>query len=77
MIVILQFIAISLGTLLVFFTLDIPHDFQANLCLRASYLALRNIADFFNLQYNQTPHAGDPISITRAEFDAAFDQLSG
>lgn len=56
-------------------TLDIPHDIQADLCLRAGYLALRNIADFFNLPYNPNPHAGDPISITRAEFDAAYDQL--
>ena len=45
-------------------TLDIPHDFQADLCLRAGYLALRNIADFFSVPYNPNPHAGDPISIT-------------
>jgi hypothetical protein len=57
-------------------TLDIPHDFQADLCLRAGYLALRHIADLFNLSYNPNPHAGDPISITRAEFDAAYDQLA-
>jgi len=57
-------------------TLDIPHDFQADLCLRAGYLALRNIGDFFKVSYNPNPHAGDPISITRAEFDQAYDQLS-
>jgi len=57
-------------------TLDIPHDFQADLCLRAGYLTLRNIADFFSVPYNPNPHAGDPISITRAEFDAAYDQLA-
>ena len=57
-------------------TLDIPHDFQADLCLRAGYLALRHIADFFNVPYNPNPHAGDPISITRAEFDQAYDQLA-
>jgi hypothetical protein len=56
-------------------TLDIPHDIQADLCLRAGYLTLRHIADFFNVSYNPNPHAGDPISITRAEFDAAYDQL--
>ena len=55
-------------------TLDIPHDFQADLCLRAGYLTLRNIADFFSVPYNPNPHAGDPISITRAEFDAAYEQ---
>jgi hypothetical protein len=57
-------------------TLDIPHDIQADLCLRAGYLALRDIADFFNVPYNTNPHAGDPISITRAEFDEAYDQLA-
>jgi hypothetical protein len=57
-------------------TLDIPHDFQADLCLRAGYLALRQIADFFNVPYNPNPHVGDPISITREEFDQAYDQLA-
>jgi hypothetical protein len=57
-------------------TLDIPHDFQADLCLRAGYLALRHIADFFNVPYNPNPHAGDPISITREEFNQAYDQLA-
>ncbi len=57
-------------------TLDIPHDFQVDLCLRAGYLALRHIADFFNVPYNPNPHAGDQISITRIEFDQAYDQLA-
>jgi hypothetical protein len=57
-------------------TLDIPHDFQADLCLRSGYLALRHIADFFKVPYKPNPHAGDPISITRAEFDQAYDQLA-
>jgi hypothetical protein len=57
-------------------SLDVPHDFQADLCLRAGYLALRNIADFFNISYNRNPRADDRISITRAEFDTAFDQLA-
>ena len=56
-------------------TLDLPHDIQADLCLRAGYLTLRHIADFFNVSYNPNPRAGDPISITQAEFDAAYDQL--
>ena len=57
-------------------TLDIPHDFQADLCLRAGYLALRHIADFFNVPYNSNPHVGDPISVTRAEFDQVYEQLA-
>ena len=57
-------------------TLDVPHDFQADLCLRAGYLALRNIADYFNISYDPDPRPDDPISITHAEFDAAYDQLA-
>jgi hypothetical protein len=57
-------------------TLDIPHDVQADLCIRAGYLALRRICDFFGLPYNPQPAPGDAISVTRAEFDAACDQLA-
>lgn len=56
---------------------DIPNDAQAALCIRAGYLALRRIADFFSIPYNPDPHFGaDPISVTRAEFDAVCDQLA-
>lgn len=56
-------------------TLDIPHDYQADLCLRAGYLALRNIADLFRLPYNPNPQPDDPISISRAEFNAACEDM--
>lgn len=56
-------------------TVDIEHDPQADLCLRAGYLALRHIADFFQIAYNANPAKGDPISITREEFDAVYDRL--
>ncbi len=56
-------------------TLDIPHDAQADLCIRAGYLALRHIADFFKIRYNPTPHPDDPISISRQEFDAVYNRL--
>lgn len=55
---------------------DIPRDPSAQLCIRAGYLALRRIADFFGIAYNPTPAATDPISITRGEFDAACDALA-
>jgi len=55
--------------------MDIPHDPQVDLCLRAGYLALRHIADFFRFPYEKNPEPTDPISITRAEFDAACDHL--
>lgn len=56
-------------------TLDLPHDYQADLCLRAGYLALRNIADLFRVPYNPNPQPDDPISITRAEFNTAYDEM--
>lgn len=58
-------------------SIDIPWDAQAALCIRAGYLALRRIADFFRVEYNEFPiYPADPISITREEFDAVYDRLS-
>ncbi len=57
-------------------TLDIPHDPQADLCIRAGFLALRYICDFFRIKYNPDPKPTDPISIRREEFDAAYDELA-
>jgi hypothetical protein len=57
-------------------TLDIPKDTHADLCIRAGYLALRHIAEFFKIAYNPTPKPDDPISITREEFDAACERLA-
>lgn len=57
-------------------TLDIPKNGQADLCIRAGYLALRHITDFFGLPYDQNPHPDDPISVTREEFDNAYDAMA-
>lgn len=61
-------------------TIDVPRDAQAELCIRAGYLALRHIADYFGIAYGLRPEPGDPlspshISIKRAEYDTAYDQL--
>ncbi len=56
-------------------TLDLPRDPKAQLCIRSGYLALRNIVDFFGIPYDQSPKPGDPISVTRAEFDEVCTQL--
>ena len=56
--------------------LDVPRDAQADLCIRAGFLALRYICDFFRIPYDPNPKPGDPISITREEFDAACKQLA-
>ncbi len=56
-------------------TVDIPADPQAALCIRAGYLALRQIADFFSIPYDPATQPTDPISVTREEFDAACERL--
>jgi hypothetical protein len=57
-------------------TLDMPRDPQAQLTLRAGYIALRSIADFFQIEYDPNPAPDDPISITREEFDEVCDLLA-
>ncbi|MBE7472119.1 MAG: hypothetical protein DPW09_21955 [Anaerolineae bacterium] len=57
-------------------TIDVPREAEAQLCLRAGYIALRRIADFFDIPYNPNPQPGDPISISRDEFDAVYDRLA-
>lgn len=57
-------------------TLDYPSDPQARLCIRAGYLALRHICDFFTIPYHPDPHfPAQPISVTRTEFDTAVERL--
>lgn len=56
-------------------TLDVPRNPQAELCIRAGYLALRSIANFFRIPHDPNPAPTDPVSISREEFDAACDQL--
>ncbi|MEL6308453.1 MAG: hypothetical protein AAFQ52_09950 [Chloroflexota bacterium] len=43
--------------------------------VRAGFLSLHSIADSFNLTYNKQPKPDDPIQITRAEFEAALNEL--
>ena len=52
------------------------NDPDAELCLRAGYLALRRIADFFEVPYDDDPAPDDPISVARDEYDAAYDRLA-
>jgi len=56
-------------------TLDAPSNAQAQLCIRAGYLALRRIADYFSIENDHDPRPDDPISIDRSEFDVAYDDL--
>jgi hypothetical protein len=65
------------GGALLMSVVDWPASARPALCVRAGYLALRHIASFFGVEYNPDPHFSDPISITRAEFDAACETLAG
>lgn len=55
--------------------LDRPRDPHAELCIRAGYLCLRRIAAQFKIPFNEDPAATDPISVSRADFDAVYDTL--
>jgi hypothetical protein len=56
--------------------LNLPQNARAQLCLRAGYLCLWRIADYFGIPYDAAPNPDDPISIDRSEFDAAYDELA-
>lgn len=48
----------------------------ARVLVRAGFISLRRIADFFGVPYPRDPAPGDPIAITRTEFDAALEALA-
>jgi hypothetical protein len=59
---------------------DVKHDPKGDLCIRAGYLCLREIASFFQMPLPPIPQPNDPespcnISITREEFDQACREL--
>jgi hypothetical protein len=57
--------------------IDIPSEPSAALSLRAGFLSLRRIANYFDLPNPQDPHyPNDPISVTRDEFDLVLNKLS-
>jgi hypothetical protein len=56
--------------------LDRPRDLEAELSIRAGYLALRRIAALFRLPYDPDPRPDDPIAVTREEFDEVYDRMA-
>lgn len=56
--------------------IDVPRTPEAQLCIRAGFVALRHIAAFFRIPFDPDPHFPDPISITREEFEEALDQMA-
>lgn len=57
-------------------TLHLPRSPKAELCLRAGYLSLRRIAAYFDIPFDRDPGPDDPISVTRDEFLAAYEELA-
>jgi hypothetical protein len=57
-------------------TVEGPRQPDAELCIRAGYLSLRRIADYFAIPYDRDPAPDDPISITRQEYDEVCDRLA-
>ncbi len=56
-------------------TVDVPNNPQSQLMIRAGYIALRRIADYFSIEYNPNPAPDDFISVSQAEYDLVYDQL--
>ncbi|MBC7876241.1 MAG: hypothetical protein H7Y59_03645 [Anaerolineales bacterium] len=57
-------------------SIDIPYEASAALSIRAGFLALRRIADYFDISHPRDPHyPTTPIAIKREEYDEVIRQL--
>lgn len=56
-------------------TIDVPYDPHSNLTLRAGFIALRSIADFFRIPYDPDPTPDSPISINQEEYNEVCAEL--
>jgi hypothetical protein len=57
-------------------TIDVALEPRAAFCIRSGYLALRQIASVFKIPYDPDPNPGDPITISREEFDQVYHDLA-
>ncbi|GAA1825558.1 hypothetical protein [Planosporangium flavigriseum] len=48
---------------------------NAEICLRAGYLALRRTGDYFAMPYKANAQPGDGIAVSRQEYDEVCDRL--
>ena len=65
------------GASLLASTVDRPRSPDAELCIRAGYVALRRIADFFDIVHNPDPRwPKEAISIDRHEFDQVYREMA-
>ncbi|MEY2400087.1 MAG: hypothetical protein QOJ08_198 [Ilumatobacteraceae bacterium] len=56
-------------------TLDRPYNASTDVMIRSGYLALRRIADSFQIPYDPDPQPTDPTTISRREFDLLCEEL--
>lgn len=57
-------------------SIDIPYESSAALSIRAGFLALRKIADYFDISYPVAPtYPTTPISVKREEYDEVIRKL--
>lgn len=49
---------------------------NAELCIRAGYLCLRDIAAYFRVAFDPDPRPDDPVAVTREEFDDAWTRMA-
>jgi hypothetical protein len=49
-----------------------PH---AEMCVRSGSLALRRIADYFEIPYDPQPSRGDPVAVSREEYEHMHERL--
>lgn len=55
---------------------EVAYAPSAALCIRAGFLSLRRISDYFDIPYPPDPHFPEtPISINRDEFESVMDRL--
>jgi hypothetical protein len=58
-------------------TVDLERSAEAQLCVRAGYIALRKISNVFGIRFDPDPHwPGQQISIAKSEFDEVYDELA-
>jgi hypothetical protein len=57
-------------------SIDVPPPPEAALTVRAGFLCLRRIGDFFQIPYDPDPQPTDPISVSRDEFEQMWDRLA-
>ena len=56
-------------------TVAVPHSPAAPFMIRAGYVALRNVADFFAIDYDPDPAVMSPITVRRHEFHDTYETL--